>query len=332
MKNITKNTLTLAVLAACAVSPAFALEKLSDEKLAKATGQDGITITYQGGGTLGIDKIRLIDKDGLLNADGTAVNLASQDYNKAGGVELDLTGNVQFCSNDTSSGGACTLSTAPTVITVDTDGGGTSNSAFVNVGVQMGAKSIHAPKTDINLVGYGSAGAGFKKVPTQTVKIATLEDGVKIHSDNQLNANLQLGSQPQGAMMLIAPNPKGFDVDLGNITLYSYNKTPNVDSKISTNVYIQGISKELTNADGTKTTPTGTAINIDGTDGIVMTKGVATVQKVDIKNTVLGKLGAATTTNVKADQHFNNLPNAAIGNISLENIKINNLKVGVKGM
>lgn len=323
MKNITKSTLTLAVLAACMVSSAFALEKLSDEKLAKATGQDGITITYQGGGTLGIDKIRLIDKDGLLNADGTAVNLASQSYDKAGGVELalDAAQKIRFCAGNVSSDN-CTLSTTPTVITVDTDGGGTGNNAFVNVGIKMGAKSIYVPKTDINLVGYGSAGAGFKKVPTKTVKIATLKNGIKIHSNNQLNANLQLGNQPQGAMMLIAPNPAGFDVDLGEVILHS----GGTNSKISTNVYIKGISKELTHAGGTKTTPTGTAINIDGTDGIVMTKGVATVEKITINDTVLGGVNA-----VNAD-HFNNLPNAAIGNISLENIKINNLKVGVKGM
>lgn len=320
----------------CLVSTsAVALEPISDEKLANTTGKDGITISYQNNGTLGIDKVRVIDTDGIRKADGTAetvkIGNANVAFDQAGGIELDMTGKVRFCTDNTASS-TCNLATGPATITIDTDGGD-ANGAFVNININTASNSIYVPKTDLNLIGYGAVASGNiggtpkpKQNPKIIVPTMTLNDGIKINSNNSIKANIQLGSEQQGHMMLISSDPTDkTTIDLGNITIHSHDDNfsaatnaatykPTPTSQITTNVVIE----EMTSA--------GTAIDIDATAGIVLEKPSTGIKAIKINNTVLG------TANASDANIFNGLQNAAIGNISMEGIKITDLKIGIKGM
>lgn len=312
--------LAVSFLMLSSVCHANALEKISDAELSNTTAQDGITIVYKGEGEIGIDKIRL-----LQNGNDFSTLLNKPNHNKTSGFELDTSaGKIRFCSDNTASA-TCNLNQDGTVITIDTDGGGTGNNPFINANIKMHSKSIFVPVTTVNLIGSTDVQSD-RNTTWNKVALVKFNDGIKINSKTALEANIQLGSQAQGHMILLSPpsDTFGTDIDLGNITVFSQKGNGTTDSQITTNVAVNGISGQLTNDN--QTTATGTAIDVDGTKGIVITKDVATVKSININNTVLGK-DSVSDANI-----FNGLQNASIGDISIENIAINGLEVSVRGM
>lgn len=306
-----KTLCTVLFLSSAIAAPAFALEVLNDSQLSKKTGQDGMSVSIKGDGLTGVDHIRYIDGDGFTSG--------SIDQSNQAGISANFvsssgqTRQIRACATTASS--SCSLSTDPLLIEIDTDGGSSSN-AFLNVAVKGVAKAFYVPITSLGLV----SGTNNKGTWTNNKNIVEFKDsagnegGIAVNMTNALSANIQLGAQPQGHMVLISGNE--LDIDFGTLNILSYDASGNTaNSKISTKLKIDKLKFN------------GIGIDIDGDEGIVTNfTGDTTIKKISVNDTVFGKSGVASTTT------FNGLNNASIGNISMSDVTIKNLSVSIKGL
>lgn len=341
--------LSACVCAVLSASPSHALESLSDAALSQKTGQDGMTVTINHGGTIGVDNIRLIDGDGIADD----VNRSFNGLNHAAGMSLNNTANadMRFCTDNVTT---CTTSNQVTTITIDTDGGAGANGAFLNANISTGIKAIIVPLNTISLVGGQTfdATTGHAawakdldiisfKADAADVAAGSDTDGIYLNFNNApLDANIQLGTQPQGHMLLMS-GVSDLDINIGKMTLFSYGDG---DDKVDTNPITNGneTSQMTTKVYVDNVSYGGVYADIDGTDGLVLgMPGKTTIGKISVSNTVFGTEGSTydildaqgnpiidPTTNAK----LQSLPNASIGNLTIDTVKIQNLKIGVTGM
>lgn len=185
----------LAIVAAMSLSAnVMAMEALEDEALSAATGQDGITLKVFSPG-IEIEKLFLHDNDGIGSAGGYGI---AANANTAGAI---IANDVKISKHDP----ATTLTTPLATIKIDTDGGsGTDSSgATLNANVKLAA-------TDISI---GSIGVGKSRAaPDLTDSTASVRRGVEANEQVILSnigltlgatdLNVQLGNQPQGAMIV----------------------------------------------------------------------------------------------------------------------------------
>lgn len=191
----------IALVSAMAISAnAMALESMDDEALSAATGQDGITLTVITDG-ISIDKLLIHDNDGLdstvtaqggasLGGTGTA-----GDYTTGAAGAIVVNGVTVGVSGAT---GQAELAT----VTIDTDSGagsaGTASNPFLNINMKnnaldIGVGSIRvAASNDVSGMVGARRGAG-----TETEIISGLDITV-----GASEMNIQLGAQPQGAMIV----------------------------------------------------------------------------------------------------------------------------------
>lgn len=314
-----KKTLSLALFSGVVFSLSVSslagsgMQQLTDSQLSGKTGQDGISVGIKGDGTIGIKHLRYIDGDGFTTNGFT---------NKAG-VSVNFSDDIRMCDGSDAASATCTLATDPITIHVDTDGGNgstaTSNSAFINVNITAPIKALYVPIDSVSLItgtnnGGNWTGGQDRKILEFKNAAGTGSGGIAIDMANALEANIQLGEQPQGAMMLLSENT--LNIDFGTLNFLSYAPTTSGgNSQLSTKVKVQGLSHNVV------------AVDIDKIDGI-STKftGETTIGAVTINDTVFG------TKNQQATTTFDNLQNASIGNISVNTIKMQNLKVNVRGL
>ncbi|MFC3902457.1 hypothetical protein SAMN05421749_103207 [Acinetobacter marinus] len=194
----------IALVSAMAISAnAMALESMDDEALSAATGQDGITVTVVTSG-ITIDKLLIHDNDGLdssvatnggTNLGGTGI--AGDNTTGAAGaiVVNDVTVGVSATQANPLFGGALAR------ITIDTDsgaGGGATGNPFLNInmknnGIDIGVGSIAvAASNDVSAMVGARRGAGAE---TEIISGLDLTVGAS-------EMNIQLGAQPQGAMIV----------------------------------------------------------------------------------------------------------------------------------
>lgn len=171
MKNLTK----LALVSAMAISAnamAAQLQSLDDAELSAATGQDGITINLSSGVTF--DYLAIHDADGLIDAN---VNLSGD----AGAIVI----------GDTTAGsGAFSISPAGGInVVIDADGN--AGAPVLNVGLNLGTTIIQVGTIQV----AESTGAG---AITGAVADAITIGDITL---NDLNVNIQLGNQAQGALI-----------------------------------------------------------------------------------------------------------------------------------
>lgn len=196
MKLFTKVTLVSAI----AVSGnAMAMQAMDDQSLSAATGQDGITIlvaphttdagwtTWSGAltptagsiqGGVHIDSVYVHDKDGVTGVTGTGITTPG-----AGAITID---------------GVDVASTGPISVRIDTDSNGnTANSAVLNVKVGL-------QETFISL---GEIGVATSNRPASwgvdNTSYNKILNPLELHM-GATNMNIQLGAQPQGAMIKVS--------------------------------------------------------------------------------------------------------------------------------
>lgn len=200
MKLFTK----IALVSAIAISGnAMALQAMDDESLSSATGQDGIDLTITTSG-ISIAKLLVHDNDGLdstvatnggLNLGGTGI---AGDFTTgaAGAIVVNgVTVGVSATQANAAFGGALAK------ISIDTDsgqGGGATGNAFLNInvktnGIDVGVGSIAVAKSnDVSAMVGARRGAGAE---------TTIISGLNL-TVGASELNVQLGAQPQGAMIV----------------------------------------------------------------------------------------------------------------------------------
>lgn len=244
MKLFTK----LALVSAIAISGnVMAMESLDDAALSAATGQDGIDLTIKTSG-ITIDKVLVHDNDGLATTATTK-----------GGLSLGGTGNAGAIVVNNISVGVSATQANPLMagnlakVTIDTDGGATGN-AVLNInaktnGIDVGVGSIAVAASNATSAMVGARrGAG-----TETVII----DGLNL-TVGASELNIQLGAQPQGAMIVangtivggitisnlnLVDSSSGGKIRVGGLKITSANSADlAVDTKIGVVVPAAGVT------------------------------------------------------------------------------------------
>lgn len=186
----------LAIVVAMSLSAnVMAMEALEDEALSAATGQDGITLKVFSPG-IEIEKLFLHDNDGIGAAGGYGIAAGA---NTAGAI---VANDVKISKHDP----ANTRTTPLATIKIDTEGGtGTDSSgATLNANVKLAA-------TDISI---GSIGVGKSRAaPDLTDSAVSVRRGIEANEQVILSniglslgateMNVQLGNQPQGALIVL---------------------------------------------------------------------------------------------------------------------------------
>ena len=198
MKLFTK----LALVSAIAISGnVMAMESLDDAALSAATGQDGIDLTIKTSG-ISIAKILVHDNDGLALTAATNGGLNLGGTATAGAIVVN---NVTVGVSATQANPLMAGNLAK--VTIDTDGGATGN-AVLNINMDMGNTTIAVGSIGV----AASANAG----KTLTERTNVLDIGnVTL---NGLKVNVQLGSQPQGALIKVNSVITG-GLNLSNVAL-----------------------------------------------------------------------------------------------------------------
>lgn len=273
MKTLKKLALVTAV--AAVGSSAYALEKLDDKELAQATGQDGITITISPDNTVGvqIDKLLIHDNDGVPGVPAgssftaTELGISAATTGTAGAIVLDTGAKDK---NGTATTKGLIIQGGDIAIGVDTDGGGTGNKPFINANIQMsgethiGIGKVQVGKSGaVNAAGYtGAAQRGTDAAVTSQDILGALS--LKMNGGEM---NVQLGEQPQGAMVKMKSTLTGGLKlnDLEVIDANGHGATPTAPRKGSLLV------KEvvLTDATGPNMSMNAT-VDIDSEKGIVI--------------------------------------------------------------
>lgn len=200
--------LALVTAVAAVSTSSFALEQLDDETLAQTTGQDGITITISPDDKVGIqiDKLMIHDNEGIsavpTGSKFTAneLGLGSATSGTAGAIVLD-TGAKDKTGTATTKG--LVIQGGNIAINVDTDGGGTGNDPFINANIKMsgtthiGIGKVQVAKSNATQTAYNGTTAGQRGV-TGTAKNILGALSLKMDGGEM---NVQLGAQPQGAMV-----------------------------------------------------------------------------------------------------------------------------------
>ena len=189
MKMFTK----LALVSSMAISAnAMAMQSMDDAALSAATGQDGINIGL-GVTSVTIDKLLIHDNDGYANNGGAAGTIGSGGTGTAGAIVVN---NVAITPNTA----ALLPSHNLADLKIDTDAGTTATGgAFLNVAAKVSGLNIAVGK--IEVAASGTAGTtsiqrGTTGTSNEILSGLTLKTGT-------MDANIQLGAAPQGAMIML---------------------------------------------------------------------------------------------------------------------------------
>lgn len=247
MKLFTK----LALVSAIAVSgQAMAMQSMDDADLSAATGQDGIDLTIKTSG-ISIEKLLIHDNDGLsttaatngglvLGGTGTTGDYAASEAAGAQGaiVVNGITLGVSATAANPAFGGALAK------IAIDTDGNG--GNAFLNINAKTNGIDLHVDDVSVAQSKAVSAMVGARRGANAETKIIENLD-VTVGATE---LNIQLGAQPQGAMIvakgtiaggitignldLVDTSAGGGKINIGGMHITSANNVNlNVDTKIS---------------------------------------------------------------------------------------------------
>lgn len=205
MKTFTK----LALVSSMALSAnAFAMQAMDDSALSATTGQDGLSIGI-GISKIEIEKLFIHDNDGL---DGTLDNAGAIVIQGNGKSILDDQGNetnavknqgVVIGANYDDDGAYLLASRNLADLTIDSDAGaGNGNTAFINIAAQVSGLDIK-----IGEIGVTASGTQDPASTTSTLRRGgtagnynAILSGLELKT-GKMDANIQLGAAPQGAMI-----------------------------------------------------------------------------------------------------------------------------------
>ena len=225
MKMFTK----LALVSSMAISAnAMAMQSMDDAALSAATGQDGINIGI-GISKIEIDKVLIHDNDGLAalapivtntpnpgdtrpaalgdaGFGGTATagaivikgNGVANDKNETKGIVIEAPVNAGKTGYDTS---RKLTSGLLAELAIDTDAGaGDGNTAFLNVAAKVSGLDIYIG--EIGVSASGTAGTTGIQRGHDASNYNAILTGLTLKT-GKMDANIQLGAAPQGAMIVL---------------------------------------------------------------------------------------------------------------------------------
>ena len=324
MKMFTK----LALVSSMAISAnAMAMQSMDDAALSAATGQDGINIGI-GISKIEIEKVLIHDNNGLTNATLGGTSTAGAIVIKGNGTGLTATNGVVITApmlNATTVDNTRALASHNLAdLTIDTDAGTGTNGAFLNVAaavsgldIYIGEIGVSGSNTAGSTVRRGNDAANYNKI----LSGLTIKTGV-------MNANIQLGAAPQGAMIVLNTTMQGgLEIkDLGIVD--SSTKTGTADgaagNRAAGQIYLDSI--RVSDANATNLT-VNAAVSVVGKEDTnngylrIVTGSGATTPKTDmyIKGVYLGSQTAGSIGDVEVQgmqtYYFNgttNVPGSVI--------------------
>ncbi|MEG0745578.1 MAG: pilus assembly protein FilA [Acinetobacter sp.] len=324
MKMFTK----LALVSSMAISAnAMAMQSMDDAALSAATGQDGINIGI-GISKIEIEKVLIHDNNGLTNATLGGTSTAGAIVIKGNGTGLTATNGVVITApmlNATTVDNTRALASHNLAdLTIDTDAGTGTNGAFLNVAaavsgldIYIGEIGVSGSNTAGSTVRRGNDAANYNKI----LSGLTIKTGI-------MNANIQLGAAPQGAMIVLNTTMQGgLEIkDLGIVD--SSTKTGTADgtagNRAAGQIYLDSI--RVSDANATNLT-VNAAVSVVGKEDTnngylrIVTGSGATTPKTDmyIKGVHLGSQTAGSIGDVEVQgmqtYYFNgttNVPGSVI--------------------
>lgn len=195
MKMFTK----LVLVSSMAISAnTMAMQSMDDAALSAATGQDGINIGL-GVTSVTIDKLLIHDNDGYDDNGAAAGTIGSGGTGVAGAIVVN---DVSITPNAS----ALLPSHNLADLTIDTDAGSTTTGgAFLNVAAKVSGLTISLGKIEVAASGtQGTTGIqrGTTGAANEILSGLTLTTGT-------MDANIQLGAAPQGAMIMLNTTMSG---------------------------------------------------------------------------------------------------------------------------
>lgn len=199
MKKFTK----LALVSSIALTTnAMAMQAMDDTALSATTGQDGLTIGI-GISKIEIEKLLIHDNDGL-RVDATTPGKAGAIVIQGNGVAGDANENngVVIGANYDDNGAYLLASRNLADLVIDTDAGtGTGNSAFINVAAQVSGLDIKIGEIGVSASNaMPAADATSIRRGNNTDNYNAILSGLTLKT-GKMDANIQLGAAPQGAMI-----------------------------------------------------------------------------------------------------------------------------------
>lgn len=245
MKFFTK----VALVSAIAVSGnAMAMQAMDDGALSSSTGQEGITVKINSPG-ITIDKLLVHDNDGL----DTAATLGGQSLGGTGNAGAIVINNVSIAPQV--AGGSLVQ------LDIDSDGGNASGEAFLNIGVKLAATNI-----SVGSINVGTSNA----LPLVNARRgATGENAILSNINLAMGAtdlNIQLGNQPQGALIRANGTVTG-GISLTGVTLTDADGLAAAGGNAG-DIVLDSI--KLTNANSADLSG-DIAINVDSAVGLALT-------------------------------------------------------------
>lgn len=325
MKMFTK----LALVSSMAISAnAMAMQSMDDAALSAATGQDGINIGI-GISKIEIEKVLIHDNDGLGGAaanagaiviQGNGLAASATNLNSTNGIVITAPMLNATTVDDTRALASHNLAD----LTIDTDAGTGTNGAFLNVAaavsgldIYIGEIGVSASSAAGSTVRRGNDATNYNKI----LSGLTIKTGV-------MNANIQLGAAPQGAMIVLNTTMQGgLEIkDLGIVD--SSTKTGTADgtagNRAAGQIYLDSIRVSDANANNLTVNAAVSVVGKeDNNNGYlrIVTGSGATTPKTDmyIKGVHLGSQTAASIGDVEVQgmqtYYFNgttNVPGSVI--------------------
>ena len=224
MKMFTK----LALVSSMAISAnAMAMQSMDDATLSAATGQDGINIGI-GISKIEIEKVLVHDNDGLVYS-GTAPTAGQAGFGgtgNAGAIVIKGNGSGKTATNGivieapvNAAGDAYDTtrklpSSLLAELAIDTDAGvGAGNTAFLNVAAKVSGLDIYigeigvsasnaVPAASATTIRRGATDSAYNATSNPTGNYNKILSGLSLKT-GIMNANIQLGAAPQGAMIIL---------------------------------------------------------------------------------------------------------------------------------
>lgn len=203
MKKFTK----LALVSSIALTTnAMAMQAMDDTALSATTGQDGLSIGI-GISKVEIEKLFIHDNDGLA-AKGAAGDLGFGGTGTAGAIVIKGNGQgdtatkgVVIGANYDDAGAYLLDSRNLADLVIDTDAGTGANGAFINVAAQVSGLDIQIGEIGVSASNeMPAAGANSIRRGNDDNNYNAILSGLTLKT-GKMDANIQLGAAPQGAMI-----------------------------------------------------------------------------------------------------------------------------------
>ncbi|MCO8060150.1 putative pilus system protein FilA [Acinetobacter towneri] len=198
MKKFTK----LALVSSIALTTnAMAMQAMDDTALSATTGQDGLSIGI-GISKIEIEKLLIHDNDGL-RVDATTPGKAGAIVIKGNGIagNANEKHGIVIGANYDDNGAYLLASRNLADLVIDTDAGTGTNGAFINVAAQVSGLDIKIGEIGVSASNDMPAAdaTSIRRGHSDTNYNAILS-GLEIKT-GKMDANIQLGAAPQGAMV-----------------------------------------------------------------------------------------------------------------------------------